>query len=395
MRNALNIPIQALAQSASARRLALIAVAVLAAKGVVLGGVLWAPLAPGVFGIDAPVNEISDSVVERLCRWDCGWYAAIMAHGYAETPPDSASGEVNWAFFPAFPLLAGLLSAVAGLSPLVGAVLFNCCLAVVATLLLHALARECLGRRAALAAALLFAFSPFSLYLVVPYTEALYNALSLGAALLACRRRWLACGLCMALLTATRPTGILIAPAIAMAAWKLGVCADMRRGRLDFEATRFVLCLLLLPLGLAIYMAYLALHTGDALAFAHAQAAWGQNFHEPLSRLFSFLGRDDGRHRYNAIGAVLGLVAAVCLWRLNAAPFGRPAALFLALTILISTASSIASLARFAWALWPPYLLLGVWLGRSPGATAAACALFAGLLFGASAIWAYGWHYLV
>ena len=275
--------------------------------------------------------------------------------------------------------------------------LLNCCLAVAATLLLHALARESVGPRGAFAAALLFAFSPFSLYLAVPYTEALYNALSLGAVLLACRRRWLACGLCLALLTATRSTGALVAPAIVAVAWKLGVWSGARRNGLNEETTRFLLCLLLLPLGLMVYMAFLASHTGDALAFVHAQTAWGREFGEPFSRILSGVFGDDGRDRYNAVCAVFGLVAAVFLWRLNAAPFGRPAAIFLLLTILIAASSGILSLARFVWATWPPYLLLGAWLGRASkfDATTAACLLLSvGLLLGASAMWSAGWFYL-
>ena len=383
-------------------RHALIVAAVLAAKGVVLGGILYAPMAPQTlrielgppqFEIAAPADVASSSVVERLCRWDCGWYAAIMARGYVETP-NNVSAEVDWAFFPAFPLLSRWLSTVTGWRAITAAALLNCGLCVAAALLLHALAREHLGPHAAWAATLLFVFSPFSLYLTVPYTEALFNALSLGAMLLAGRRRWLTCGLCVALLTATRPTGILLVPGILMLAWRQGVLTDTLRGCSTQESTRLALCLLCCPLGLAAYMAYLASHTGDALAFSRAQVAWGKNFSEPFGDFLSRAGRD----RYNAAGAVLGLVAAWRLRRMNAVPIGGPAALFLALTILLAAASSVASLARYAWALWPAYLPLGAWLARfshAAAATAAACALCAGLLFAASAIWPYGWSFLV
>ena len=383
-------------------RQALIVVAVLAAKGVVLGGVLYAPLVPHTlrieldsprFALAAPADIASQSVVDRLCQWDCGWYAAIMARGYVSTP-NNASAEVDWAFFPAFPLLSRWLSAATGLTAIAAAVLLNCCLCVAAALLLHALAKEHLGERAAWAATLLFAFSPFSLYLTVPYTEALFNALSLGAVLLAGCRRWLTCGLCVALLTATRPTGILLAPAILMLAWRQGVLTDALRGCSTKESARFALCLLCCPLGLAAYMAHLAAHTGDALAFSRAQVAWGKDFSAPFG---DFLSRE-GRDRYNAIGAVLGLVAAWRLWRMNVVSIAKPAALFLALTILLAAASSVASLARYAWALWPAYLPLGAWLARSSNAaiaTVAACALCAGLLFAASAMWPYGWYFLV
>ena len=119
--------------TSSARQLLLVVVAALAAKGVVLGGALWMPLAPDALGIQA---DPAASFVERLCQWDCGWYVDIMTRGYAEEPPAALSGEANWAFFPAFPVLGGMVAAVLGLPPLVAAVLLNCCLAVAATLLL-------------------------------------------------------------------------------------------------------------------------------------------------------------------------------------------------------------------------------------------------------------------
>ena len=155
---------------------ALIVAAVLAAKGVVLAGVLSAPLVPDALrlaldspqsALAAPADVASQSVVERLCWWDCVWYAAIMAHGYVATP-DKVSAEVDWVFFPAFPLLSRWLSDATGLSTIAAAALFNGCLSVVAALLLHALAREHLGQRAAWIATLLFVFSPFGLYLTVP-----------------------------------------------------------------------------------------------------------------------------------------------------------------------------------------------------------------------------------
>lgn len=378
-----------------ARQLTLLVAATLAAKGIVLAGALWGPPMLEMLGFHV-ADATQGSLLRRLCQWDCGWYARIMAGGYAEAVPERGSGEVNWVFFPAFPLIAQGLATVAGLPPLAAATLLNSCLSVVAALLLYSLARECFDHTAALATTLVFAFSPFSLYSTVPYTEALYNALSLGAVLLACRRRWLACGVCMALLTATRPTGILIMPAIAMVAWKLDVWADWRR-ELGGETVRFALCLLLCPLGLAAYMAFLALNTGDALAFTHAQRAWGRELLEPFGRLVSGLFGDCGYHRYGAVGGVLGLVGALYLWRLNAPLVGRPAALILFLTIFVASASDLNSLARYVGAFWPLYLVLGAWLGRSSrsrSATVAVCILCAGGLFGASTMWAHGWPIL-
>lgn len=69
-----------MAQRHSTWQILLIAVAALASKVVVFAGVAWMPLALDALGI-AHAAPAAASFIERLCQWDCGWYAGIMTEG--------------------------------------------------------------------------------------------------------------------------------------------------------------------------------------------------------------------------------------------------------------------------------------------------------------------------
>ncbi len=137
--------------------------------------------------------------IERVAMVGDSWaYRTIAEKGY------DRSDRV--AFFPLFPLL--LRSVDPFHFPIAGVILSNVAFAI-ALLLLGAIAGEDGGR-----AMFYLAFFPTSYFLSLPVTEALFLALSLGAALCATRGRWLGAGVLGGLATATRVTGILLLPTL-------------------------------------------------------------------------------------------------------------------------------------------------------------------------------------
>jgi hypothetical protein len=53
--------------------------------------------------------------LRSFCRWDCFWYGSIVLYGYDAVPSRNPAGDgANWAFYPLFPLLAGLWHRLAG-----------------------------------------------------------------------------------------------------------------------------------------------------------------------------------------------------------------------------------------------------------------------------------------
>jgi hypothetical protein len=148
-------------------------------------------------------------------RFDAGYYLAIAAHGYG------GPGSLRIAFFPAYPEAVRALGWLV-VSPALAGVLVSLVAFGVALGLLHRLTELELGRPAADATVLLLGFAPLSFFFSAIYSESLFLALAVGSVLAARTGRWrLACGLGAAA-TLARPTGILLAGALAVTAWRDG-----------------------------------------------------------------------------------------------------------------------------------------------------------------------------
>lgn len=167
------------------------------------------------------------------------------------------------------------------------------------------------SREVARLAVLLTAFAPMAFYFSAIYSESLYFALSVGLFLCARRGRWGTAALLGALASATRSTGVvLILPLLLLYlygpredreperartrrsdAWVAGrslggrvhrsLAAFMGALRPRYRWRRDALWLVLVPLGLVLYMAHLAIAGGDPLAPFHAEAVWKRHFAGP------------------------------------------------------------------------------------------------------------------
>ncbi len=147
-------------------------------------------------------------------------------------------------------------------------------------------------RETARLAVFLTAFAPMAFFFSAVYSESLYLALSVGLFWCARQGRWALVGVVGALAAATRSTGIvLIVPALmlylygpredraeeALARARSGWRRLRPRYRLELDA----LWLLLPALGVVLYLGYLGLSGGDALAPFDAQQVWGRHFAGP------------------------------------------------------------------------------------------------------------------
>lgn len=284
------------------------------------------------------------SSLDKACRWDCGWYAALATDGYHSEPNGHERGDAaNWAFFPLFPLLGNLLSQTFGIPAKVALPLTSKLFLWLSILAFMIVARRRHGHHAVPLAGALIAFNPYVVYAHVGYTESLYFFLTALAFLALWSRRWLAVGLATALLSATRLVGLMMSLALLAAMLRDRILSRDRSA----QATA-LLALALGPLGLAVFMAYLYWLTGDALAFMHIQIAWDRSMQYPFLVLISGL-LDPGWGVYFAICALAGLVMAVWLFRKG----HSEAALFLAVTLLIPLATGLDSMPRFLFWQFP------------------------------------------
>jgi hypothetical protein len=253
---------------AASTRLAVLLVAVFAALS-------FGPASGGLardnaekFDEPALTHAIADPVLAPLARWDSVWYLRIADSGYGDSTARAA-------FFPLYPLLVRAVSTPLGGSNaalLVAAFLVSLAAFVGALILLHRLVELELGRRLARGTLLLLALFPAAVYFGAPYSESLFLLLAVGVFYAARTGHWAWAGACAGLASATRSAGLLLLIPLALIWWS----SRPRRRR---DAAWLVLA----PLGIAAYAAWLGLVEGDALRFLDVQEAWSRELAVPLA----------------------------------------------------------------------------------------------------------------
>ena len=304
---------------------------------------------------------------DGLCRWDCQWYVILATSGYDPFPVPSLLDAGNWAFFPLFPMVVGGLHALLQLPVMTIATGASIAFSIAAALVAWPLLERNLRAYTLYSAFLLC--GPFSIYFTSFYTEVLFVLLT-NCVLLALRRSsYLTAGAFTGLLSATRIVGVFMSLAIA-----LQYLLDYRRRggtvrglpRELWQRPEIILALLLAPLGLFAYMAYLHFYMGDALAFSHVQRAWGRVPGNPLTYLWIGLtdwpksGFWPSTNQWLSLSALLGFAVTVVL----ALRRQYPIALFCLISLIVPLAAGTASMLRFVVALSPVVLVLIAALAR-------------------------------
>ncbi|MEV8007087.1 mannosyltransferase family protein [Streptomyces parvus] len=208
-------------------------------------------------------------------HWDANHYLHIARDGYF--PAGAGPGTSGWdnreAFFPGYPFL---LRAVHTVVPdwTAAGLLISFVAGAVAVLALARIARaylpeEGVGHRTAV----LFLLSPCAVFLAAGYTEALFLAFALPAWLAAMKHRWALAAVLTTFGAAVRVSGLFLAAAIGLL-----FLLSARTGR-HWRSVGWTLLPALPP---AAYSWYLHAHTGDWMAWKHAQErGWYRTFHPP------------------------------------------------------------------------------------------------------------------
>jgi len=299
-----------------------------------------APLAVAILGDE---RARARDLLQVWNSWDTPHYLAIAAGGY-----DPAGDPALVAFFPLLPILIKAGSAVA--PPLIVGLLVSYLATVAAAIGLHRLARldggsPAIARNAVLALNL----APTSFALVAAYTEPLLLALVIWAFIRARRDDWLGAGVLGLLASLARFQGVLLLPALAVA-------AVARHGRLRWR----MLPVLLVAAGPLIYLGLNWLAYGDPLFFVGVQETIFFHRAAPPWEVLGDLWRGVADARWDqhwAMVFVAPLVAFVILaaafvWSLLSRRSQPSYAVYTGLTLL--------SLAMLTWPISMPRYLLGV-----------------------------------
>jgi hypothetical protein len=191
-----------------------------------------------------------------LGLWDGKWYVLIAQYGY---DPTLSHGNAP-AFFPLYPFAIGAVHVIAPIDWELLGVLISTLLLLPALMLLYRLTYDRWGEAIARRTVLYLAISPMAFVFSAVYTESLALLVTVASFVMLERRRiWAACAF-GALAALTRPVGILLAPAIA---WRI---FDDEGRRLSWRLLRRLTPVLMLPLALGLFQAYLWWRTGEPLA---------------------------------------------------------------------------------------------------------------------------------
>jgi len=214
-----------------------------------------------------PGQSLGAALILPFGDWDGIWYQRIADYGY---DPTVAHGN-GVAFSPLYPMLMRYVHVALDVSYLAAGVMLSTAAFLVALVLLHRLVARRSGERVARTAVWLTAFFPVSFVFSSAYTESLYLLLTLLTfALLEGRRFVAACG-AGALVVLTRPTGIMLVPALMIRLWR-----EQGR-RLSRGFVLRLLPLAALPVVYILFGLYLYYRTGDPFATQSAQSAgWGR-----------------------------------------------------------------------------------------------------------------------
>jgi hypothetical protein len=307
-------------------------------------------------------------VTDVFTAWDGDWYVSIAQHGYVPgagverpSPPEDADLSVDGAvaFFPLYPaIVAGIGAVLPGsldAAAIAAAFIFGGAAAVAFARLAAELQPDDGVRRAVL----LFCFFPGAYILSLAYPEGLLILLACTCLLQLLKGRWVLAGITAALASATRPNGIALAIACAVASL-LAI-----RARREW---RSLAAPLLAPLGFVAYISYLGWRTGEPLYWFRVQRVYWHDrlFAWPELRVL-FGGSHEqvstaGTDRTVLVGGlfvglcVLALLVVILLRARLPAPIVAYALSYEALALLTQ---ALAPRPRFLFAAFPFVLAAG------------------------------------
>jgi Dolichyl-phosphate-mannose-protein mannosyltransferase len=225
---------------------------------------------PALAGRPLPTSALGP-MSDVLSSWDGLWYLRIMRDGYPRHVQPHVTyfvADARAAFFPAYPLLVRFVDRILPGGDTLAALSTNFVLGAVAIFLLGLLAKRLYGPQVAAKAMVLGAMFPGSFVLSFAYTEALLLVFAMGCLWCLMSKQWVAAGLLAALGTATRPNGLALVLACAVAA-----VIAIRQDR----EWKSLAAPVLSPLGFVGFQLWLGRHTGEARVWFRVQSqAWGE-----------------------------------------------------------------------------------------------------------------------
>lgn len=320
-----------------------------------------------------------------LSDWDGQWYLQIAAHGYNGVDPRMVDGfghrdhNTALAFFPGYPALVRLVTVVPGTGVLGAAITVSLAMGVLTAYGLVRLARKIdSAGRLGMLFVVLFAAEPMAVVLSMPYTEATFCALAAWGLVGVLERKWLLAGACCATAGLVRLTAAALVAVVLIAA----VTAVIRRR----DSWRPWQAILLAPLGMALYLGWVAIRTGQPNGyFVLQQRGWSSAFDGGLATLnfaIETLVTDASAFETLSVWIVLISLVLLVLCIRNRLPWPLIAFAFLVLLQDLGSDGLMYSKVRLMLPAFPLLLPLVTGLAKQRAATRT-CAVILVVCFGA------------
>jgi hypothetical protein len=295
-------------------------------------------------------------------QWDGLWYMEIVRHGYPTSiPPDVTyfQLEARAAFFPLFPMVARVLDWVVPGGDTFAALGLNLVLAVAGMIVVGHLARRLYDNDVAERAMVLFAVFPGSFVLSYAYAEALLILLAALCLWFLLDERWMLAGVAAGLATATRPNGIALVAACAVAA---GIAIWRKR---DWWA---LIAPALAPIGFIGFQLFLNAHAQERWAWFRVQReAWreGTSFGATaMSNTLSFFTHPLASPTDALTAASMGALL-LGLWCLYRKRLPWPMVAYIAVVvILMLVPATVTARPRFLFTAFPLFISAAAWWPR-------------------------------
>jgi hypothetical protein len=183
--------------------------------------------------------------------------------------------------------------------------------------------------------------------------------LAVGSFLAAKRDAWLLAGICAGLASATHYRGSFLFPALLIFYWQ---------SHRPFKLRANILWLLFAPLGLLAFMSYLYAITGNAFAFADAQAVWKVRWGFFLQPLITFIISPfelSAGWNFRMLNFAAAATALTCgfAW-IRRREWAWAFYIFVSVITPLSTVT-LEGHTRYMAVVFPLFVMLAIW-GRSP-----------------------------
>ncbi|PPS82792.1 hypothetical protein [Streptomyces sp. MH60] len=217
-----------------------------------------------------------------LGTWDGWWYLQVAEHGYSPALVRLGGDGLftvqqnSVAFFPLYPALIRMVSESTGLGLYGSGILVSVLTSFVAAAGIYAVISLIAGARAGTVAAGLWAVAPGAGVEWAVYSESLFVAIAAWACYAVMKGRWVAAGLLAFTAGLNRPTSAVLIGAVGLAAL---VTLARPASRREHGVRGPVYAMLVAPLGLLSYIAWVGYRTGEATAYFTLQReGWAHFF---------------------------------------------------------------------------------------------------------------------